>query len=273
MINPAQLAVGLFLGLLIGAVAWRVRALTRSGALAAALVGGLIFGLGGLPWALLLLAFFISSSALSGISADRKETIGEKFAKGSRRDWAQVLANGGLGTLLVIFYSLAPDELWPWIAYSGAMAAVTADTWATELGVLSRGPARLVTSGQVVEAGTSGAISPLGLAASLAGGTLIGLLGWAAAPVSTPIGIVVAAIALAGLLASLFDSLLGATVQAIYYCPACEKETERYPLHTCGTATTHHRGWRWLNNDVVNLAASGLGAGFALLGTTLFGAA
>ena len=37
----------------------------------------------------------------------------------------------------------------------------------------------------------------------------------------------------AGLLGALFDSLLGATVQAIYYCPACEKETERHLIHLC----------------------------------------
>jgi uncharacterized membrane protein len=62
------------------------------------------------------------------------------------------------------------------------------------------------------------------------------------------------------LLASLFDSLLGATVQAIYWCPTCAKETERHPIHTCGTPTTHLRGWQWVNNDVVNFACSVMGA-------------
>ena len=42
-------------------------------------------------------------------------------------------------------------------------------------------------------------------------------------------------VTLAGWLGALFDSLLGATVQSIYYCPTCQKETERYPLHSCGT--------------------------------------
>jgi uncharacterized membrane protein len=78
-----------------------LQALSKSGAVAAALTGGLIFGLGGLAWASLLLTFFISSSALSAAFKGRKIALGEKFSKGSRRDMAQVLANGGLGALLV----------------------------------------------------------------------------------------------------------------------------------------------------------------------------
>ncbi len=61
-----------------------------------------------------------------------------------------------------------------------------------------------------------------------------------------------------GLTGSLVDSLLGATVQAIYYCAACSRETER-PVHGCGRPTKLIRGWTWLNNDLVNLAASLIG--------------
>ena len=61
--------------------------------------------------------------------------------------------------------------------------------------------------------------------------------------------------ALAGLAGSLVDSVLGATVQGIYWCAACQKETERR-IHTCGAATEPLRGWGWLNNDLVNLVSS-----------------
>ena len=43
-------------------------------------------------------------------------------------------------------------------------------------------------------------------------------------------------------------------------CPTCQKETERHPRHVCGSATMQVRGWSWLGNDGVNLAASPVGA-------------
>jgi len=60
-----QFIIGILLGALIGYGAYRAGALTPSGAWAAVLTGGLIFGLGGFSWAVLLLTFFISSSVLS----------------------------------------------------------------------------------------------------------------------------------------------------------------------------------------------------------------
>ena len=62
-----------------------------------------------------------------------------------------------------------------------------------------------------------------------------------------------------GLAGALVDSPLGASVQAIYYCPTCEKETEKR-THGCGTPTRQERGWRWLNNDMVNFFSSLIGA-------------
>jgi len=258
-----QLLAGLALGGMIAWLAWRVKALSRSGALAAALTGGLIFGLGGLAWAVLLLAFFISSSLLSRLFARRKSALSEKFSKGSQRDWGQVTANGGLGALLAVAHGLFPGEAWPWIAFAGAMAAVNADTWATELGVLNPSPPRLITNGKAVERGTSGAVSLGGSLAALGGAGLVAVL--AALFTDQTAGGMLLAATLGGVAGSFFDSWLGATIQAIYWCPTCSKETERYPQHTCGSETNHYRGWRWLDNDWVNGLASLAGAVVALL--------
>jgi uncharacterized protein (TIGR00297 family) len=261
-----QIILGFLLAAAIALVAYRAHSLSRSGAAAATLLGGVIFGLGGLPWAAVLLTFFISSSALSRLARRYKVRLDDKFAKGSQRDWAQVLANGGLGMALVTLQVFFPDNPLIWYAYIGAMAAVNADTWATELGVLSSRRPRLITTGLPVERGTSGGITRLGLMASLAGAGLVGLVGGL---VRLPVGpeslaLAVGAALLGGLAGSLADSWLGATYQAIYYCPQCEKATERHPFHVCGTPTRQVKGFRWLNNDLVNVACSVVGAAAAV---------
>jgi uncharacterized protein (TIGR00297 family) len=259
-----HLLLGLILGVVIAWAAWRLKTLSRSGAYAAAISGGLIFGLGGLPWATLLLTFFISSSALSRAFASRKASLNEKFSKGSQRDWGQVLANGGLGAGLAVAHAFLPGQTWPWVAFAGAMAAVNADTWATELGLLNPSLPRLLTTWRPVERGSSGAISLSGSLAALAGAGLVALLAYLFIPAIGFVPIWVGA-TLGGAGGAFFDSLLGATVQAIYWCPNCKKETERHPRHTCGTETTQMRGWSWLDNDWVNFGASLAGALLSLV--------
>jgi uncharacterized protein (TIGR00297 family) len=171
---------------------------------------------------------------------------------------------------LAVVHASNPDPLL-FAAFMGVMATVNADTWATELGVLSRVPPRLITTGQEVIPGTSGGITRLGTWASVAGALLIGTVATALTQISSLLGvgrtgsgwsleaISYPLIAVAGgLIGSLFDSLLGATVQGIYTCDRCVKETES-SVHHCGHPARHTRGWIWLNNDVVNLVASVIG--------------
>lgn len=260
-----QLFAGFVLAAAVAYAAYLAHSLSRSGAFAALLVGTVIFGLGGWRWALLLLAFFISSSLLTRAFKNRKSGLSEKFSKGSQRDAGQVFGNGALATLFAGMNFFFPSAPWVWLAFAASLAAVNADTWSTELGVLNPTPPRLITSpGRVVEKGTSGAVSLVGTSAALAGSALIGLLAvvFSPAPVSWSLGL---AVTVAGFLGSLFDSFLGATVQAIYYCPTCNKETERHPYHTCGTLTTRKRGWEWLDNDIVNLGCSIFAVLFVLI--------
>lgn len=275
-----QLVLGFLLSALIGYLAYRRQSLSKSGVLGAMITGTIIFGFGGLAWGTLLVVFFVSSSALSHYKETIKESLAEKFSKGGRRDLAQTFANGGAGALIVLANVLWPHPVW-WAAFAGAMATVNGDTWATELGVLSQSKPRLVTTGQEVEVGTSGGVSWEGTRAALAGAALIGLfaaganlvgavygstLGGRPAAVLAITGVVLALLivtACAGLLGSLFDSVLGATVQAIYYCDTCGKATERHPAHKCGSPTRRLRGWQWLDNDWVNFLSSVLGAALA----------
>ncbi|MEJ2211669.1 MAG: DUF92 domain-containing protein [Anaerolineae bacterium] len=265
-----SILLGLVLSGLMGALGYWRRALDASGVAGAVLVGTLIFGLGGWVWGLLLITFFVSSSWLSHYRRADKREISEKFAKGSRRDLGQALANGGLGALLAVVFALYPEPVL-FAGFVGVMATVNADTWATELGVLSPDLPRLVTTGQRVSPGTSGGITLLGTWASLAGALLIGamaalllqidalLSGGSPGGFYAPLRAHVVAYPLlavaGGLGGSFLDSLMGATVQGIYYCSACAKETES-ALHRCGQPARPVRGWPWLNNDLVNLLAS-----------------
>ncbi len=262
-----QLLLGFFLAILIAYLAYRAHSLNKSGAIAATVTGTIIFGIGGLPWAILLLTFFITSSALSRAFKKRKQGLDEKFSKGHERDAGQVFGNGGIATVFAALHFFFPNELWPWLGFAATLAAVNADTWATELGVLNPHPPRMITNlRKVVEKGTSGGISLIGTLASLAGSALIAFLAsllmgnWSIFPLIT----------FSGLAGSLFDSLLGGTVQAMYYCPTDKKETEKHPLHTCGTQTVHIRGWNWLDNDWVNFSCGAFGVITSLLIKGLF---
>jgi uncharacterized protein (TIGR00297 family) len=273
-VNPFQILMGAVLSGFIGLLAYWRKSLSPSGVAGAVLVGTAIFGFGGWVWGMVLIAFFVSSSLLSHYGKDAKAELAEKFAKGHRRDLGQVLANASVGAILALAYPFFPGPL-TLAAFVGAMATVTGDTWATELGVLSKQPPRLLTTWKRVDPGTSGGISAAGTLASVAGSLTIGLAAWCFLALdrewgraayeragTTGAGVAASLVlvaALGGLAGSLFDSLLGATVQAMYYSEARGKETEKR-LEADGSPNLHVRGWRWLGNDWVNLFSSLVGA-------------
>lgn len=263
---PVQrILIGFVLSILIGAAAYWRGSLTRSGWVGAIITGTLTFGFGGFAWGVVLVAFFVSSSALSKFRHAQKErVVGQAFEKGGRRDLWQALANGGIGALLGLIYGLANQPIQILALFAGVLATVTADTWATELGVLSKRPPVLITTLKPTTPGRSGGVSLAGLAASAAGALLIGMILLACSGIELgrwDAWLIPAAL-IGGLFGSLADSLLGATLQAMYQGP--NGETER-PIGSNGIAHPLIRGWRWMNNDLVNLLSSLLGGAAALL--------
>jgi len=270
-LNAFDGAMGLVAGLALSAlIAWggyAKRALSRSGMLGAILVGTTIFGFGGWTWGLVLIAFFLSSSWLSRYRWREKEHLAEKFAKTGHRDLGQTLANGGWAAILALFNFFFPSPAL-FAPFLGAMASVNADTWATELGVLSKSPPRSIANGKIVPVGTSGGITLLGTGAAALAAASIGLVAllldllnsliFQVSP-SGPAFLIVLVSLAGGLTGAMFDSLLGARAQGIYHCPRCDKETERR-THSCGQATTQVRGWRRLDNDGVNFLSSMVGS-------------
>lgn len=266
--------IGFAGSVLVAGAAYKKKSLTLSGALAAVVMGTIYYGLGSLLWFGLLLTFFITSTMWTKWKKRAKSQFDHVFEKTGQRDAHQVLANGGIGMVLCVIHYFYPHEAWLFL-FVGVMATVNADTWATEIGSLSKQPPRSLLSGKVVPAGTSGAVSALGTSAAVSGAMTIGLAAmlflYAAEdaafrfPYTWWLLLAVGIGALVGGVAGCFtDSFLGAIVQASYQCTACGAWTEK--RQHCGKPTVRKRGFAWMNNDAVNMISSMVG-GLAAWGT------
>jgi len=244
--------------LIFAFIAHRLNALSIDGAIGAFVVGIFVFGMGRWKFMIPMVVFFLVSSLLSKIGIKRKESIKTSFGKGSKRDIIQVFANGGIPLLLTIWWYYSPSD-WLYATYLASVAAASADTWATEIGFFSKKPPRHSISFKPVEPGISGGITTIGILGGFAGSAAIAFSGFLFLPDQTILNMVV----LAGFIACLIDSILGATIQGSYQCITCQKITE---LSThCDSPATLRRGTQFLNNDGVNLLCTISGGGILLL--------
>lgn len=240
----------------IAFVARTVRALSTGGAVAALLVGTAA-AIAGWTWATVLIVFFVTSSALSRFRhATREARIGRIVEKGNERDAVQVLANGGVFAAGALLATATGESAWA-AAALGALAAATADTWATEVGTVSGGLPRSIISFEPLPAGTSGGVTVPGTLASIAGAAFIAGVGY-----FTGVGGASVAVFVGGVLGSLADSLIGGTVQERRWCDGCSEATERR-THYCGSATRVVGGVPGARNDFVNVVCTLVGAGVA----------
>ncbi len=239
--------IGVIASAVIAFVAYRTRALDGSGALLAFVVGSAtVAGLGG-AGAAVLLAFFVSSVALSRLGKAQKATRFHDIGKTGPRDGAQVVANGGIAAICAVL-ALHGDARFA-VAFAGAFAAATADTWGTEVGALWGGQPRSILTWRPIAIGLSGGITLAGTLAEFGGAVTIALVALGFGPHAfVPV--------LAGGIAGAFaDSLLGGSLQSLRWCPQCRRACETDP-HACGANTSSVRGFGWLGNDAVNLAAT-----------------
>jgi len=245
-----QAAGGAFFAAVVALLAYRTYALTAAGAGAAFVVGATVFGSGGWTAAAVLFAFFLPSTLLSRIAGNQKRALDNEQRQAPRSAW-QVLANGGVAAVCALAAPRAGPAFA--VAFAGAFAAASADTWGTEVGMLSRRAPVSILTLRPVRAGVSGGVTPLGLAASVSGALCVALVS-AAAGVGP-----FRAVAFGGVAGAILDSILGASLQAMRWCPVCQSECETR-RHHCGSSTTLRRGASFLENDGVNFAATLCGA-------------
>ncbi len=248
------LLAGLVLNGIAAVLVWWRGSVTAGGASGGVIVGTVIFGFGGPLFWVVLMAFFISSTVLSGVGAERKQPLTRIHQKGSRRDLLQVLANGGVGAVCAVLFGITKSPAWA-LGFAVSFSSSNADTWASEVGELSRRDPVSLLGFRRVPRGVSGGVSPLGTLMAAAGAVFIGLVfaleNLYLRAVPAAFLEVAGLVAAGGFLGSLVDSVLGATVQAQYR--ARGTELTELARDEEGRPNQLARGLAFVNNDVVNV--------------------
>jgi uncharacterized protein (TIGR00297 family) len=213
-VTPTRIAVALGVTTVLGVLSFALQTASLAGMLTGVLLSLLTIVFGDYGWFAMLVAFFgiggLSTKVGYEAKAERGIAEGNEGARGS----GNVLANS-----LVALVAVTAKAASPWLgvapglflfAFAGSLAAALSDTLSSEIGGLYDNP-RLVTSFEVVEPGTDGAVTWQGELAGLVGAGTIAAIGLVAFDaIGLPGAAVVAAAGVAGMTV---DSLLGATVE------------------------------------------------------------
>uniref|UniRef100_A0A8D1M2J5 Transmembrane protein 19 n=2 Tax=Sus scrofa TaxID=9823 RepID=A0A8D1M2J5_PIG len=232
-ISPWRWLFSVVVPVLIISNGFKKKSLDHSGAIGG-LVVGFILTIANFSFFTSLLMFFLSSSKLTKWKGEAKKRLDSEYKEGGQRNWIQVFCNGAVPTELALLYMIenGPGEIpidfskqhtasWMCLSLLAALASSAGDTWASEVGtVLSKSPPRLITTWEKVPVGTNGGVTMVGLAFSLLGGTFVGIAYFLSQlvfvndlDISAPQWPIIAFGGLAGLLGSIVDSYLGATMQ------------------------------------------------------------
>jgi len=250
---------GLVLGLVLAYISYKKEVITKKAAVTSIAISSLIF-LSGWKNFLILLAFFTLSTLLTFFGYDVKRR--KEAAESSHgREWTQIIGAGGITILwslinvYVSYYNLKEYYIPSLLALIASIAISNADTWAAEIGALSKNNPRLVYKPwQTVDTGISGGVTLLGEIASLSGSVFISLLSYLLYSDILEVHHV-AMLIIIGWIGEVLDSLIGGLLQVKYYCEKCHKVTEKR-IHKCGTPTRYYKGIRWIKNETTNFLSS-----------------
>jgi len=199
--------------LVLGIGAYWAKAADSDAVLSETLVCLLVILFGGLPWFMLLLAFYLLGGGFTRYGYSHKAKLGIAQSHGGVRGYKNVYSNSLVPLVLAVCYGVYRNEVFNEIfiyAFIASVATANGDTLASEIGETSRSKPRMITTLKETEPGVDGGVTPLGEAASIAGALIIGILA-AVTGMTGPFGIVAGAIG--GFLGTNFDSFLGATLQ------------------------------------------------------------
>jgi uncharacterized protein (TIGR00297 family) len=240
----ADIFTGLLLALAVSSIAWYRKWLSIGGAATATVMGTMVWAIAGWQAAVPMLLFFVSSSILSlalratGSSFDQKDR--------QPRDAIQVMCNGGIAVLCLLFFYFLNTGIWLW-AYWASIAVSTADTWSSAIGNRFTGTVIDIKNGKPLRRGLSGGISVAGTLGGVAGAGIIALAGW----LLNDHSFYWTGVLLTGFAGMMIDSVLGSLFQARYRLV----DGSQVEFEPAGGAVLE-KGWRWLSNDLVNLLSN-----------------
>ena len=189
---------------------YRLKFLSRAGSLNAYMLGVYLFEFLAFSWAVPVIFFFLSSVLFTKIN----ESVNKKTVAGSypRNSW-QVIANSMPAIIFSAAFLLTNNPLYIFL-FTSTVGAVTADTWASEIGPVFNRKCLSLADFSTGKAGISGGISVAGSLAALMGSFSIAILTYYLFPNEISIR-VLCLITLSGFLASFIDSLLGAHLEPV----------------------------------------------------------
>ncbi len=203
----AVLAAGAFASI-------KLRKLTPAAGIAAFLVGLAIYAGGGLAGLLSLAVFFILATLATAYRKQVKARLFHEIQHQERRKVGQVLANGGIAALAGLLACLMPQQqAWFTLMLAGALSSATADTLASELGMVYGRRAVNILSWKREARGLDGVVSLEGTLTGIGGSMLIALTD----ALGNDFGPRFVIVVLAGTLGNLADSILGAALERKHY--------------------------------------------------------
>ena len=236
-----NILTSIILSLLLGLLAFFKKALTYPAGILAIIFAFIITYYGGLSAFIILFSVFIGSIITKLLNKEKKS---------EKRKLIQIISNVGVATFAIILFKMTANDLYLLI-YAAVMAESLADTLASDIGILSKKDPVNILTWEKSQKGLSGNISLLGVISSLIGASMIALIYFIGIESSIRNSL---AIIVSGVVGSLVDSFLGATIQVKYKCPKCNKITEK-KIH-CNGMTKYVRGVKWIDNNMVNLLSN-----------------
>ena len=260
---------GLIFSIIVTKMSIKLKVIRKSASITS-IITGLLVSLSGLISVTIFLVFLTYCSIVTRIGVNRKRELNLDYDILGRNS-KQVIAVGFppaiLSLLATITYVLHLPSLCRVLLtlYLTSLATSCADTFASEIGVLSKSKPRLITNLRyVVDVGTSGGITMLGELSSILGATLIAISSYLVVKYLNLLPSpwiylkevnllkLTLIVLVCGYLGEVFDSIYGALLQPKYYCSKCNVITE-FQKHICGFNTIKIYGRDKICNEIINV--------------------